>query len=107
MKFQGKLHKVLEVQEFKNNFKKRDIVMLDDTKPEYPQYITFSLLKDNVDKFDSGIGSEIELEFVINGREYNEKFYNSLICLKWRVIEEVIQVKEPILPTKEEVKLPF
>ena len=70
MDFTGKVHKILPIQEFKNNFTKRDFVVVDETS-QYPQYITFQLVKDRcslIEKFKEG--DVIKVAFNLNGREW-------------------------------------
>ena len=87
MEFTGKVHKIFPVQELKNNFSKRDFVLLDDTT-QYPQYITFQLTKDRcslIDKYKEG--DSIKVTFNLNGREWTNPegkvvYFNSLVAWK-------------------------
>jgi len=88
MDITGKLHKVFPVQEFKNNFTKREFVLIDDSSDQFPQYITFQLLKDKsslIDKFSEG--DTVKVAFNLNGREWTNPegkvvYFNSLVAWK-------------------------
>lgn len=88
MDITGKIHKVLPVQEFKNNFTKREFVIVDDSSDQFPQYITFQLLKDKctlIDKY--GEGDTVKVYFNLNGREWTNPegkvvYFNSLVAWK-------------------------
>ena len=88
MDITGKIHKVFPVQEFKNNFTKREFVIVDDSSDQFPQYITFQLLKDKctlIDKFTDG--DTVKVYFNLNGREWTNPegkvvYFNSLVAWK-------------------------
>ncbi len=80
---EGKIHLIDEVQEFKNNFTKREFV-IETVDGQYTQHIKFELIKDNtslVDDFSQG--DPIKVHFDIRGNEYNGRFYVNLTA--WRV----------------------
>lgn len=88
MDFTGKVHKIFPIQEFKNNFTKRDFVVVDETS-QFPQYVTFQLVKDRcslIEKFKEG--DIIKVAFNLNGREWVDpktsepKYFNSLVAWK-------------------------
>ncbi len=94
MDFTGKIPKVFPIKEFKNNCTKRDFVVVDETS-QYPQYITFQLVKDRcslIEKFKEG--DVIKVAFNLNGREWidpktNEpKYFNSLVAWKIEPADE-------------------
>lgn len=94
MDITGKIHKVFPIQEFKNNFTKREFVIIDDTSDQFPQYITFQLLKDRCSLIDSfNEGDEIKVTFNLNGREWTNPegkivYFNSLVAWKLDKISE-------------------
>lgn len=47
---------------------------------KYPKSFVFSLMNDKVDKFKGllSVGSEVELSFDIESREYNGKYYTNV-----------------------------
>jgi hypothetical protein len=87
MDFTGKVHKIFPIQEFKNNFTKREFVIADETG-QFPQYITFQLLKDRcslIEKFNEG--DIVKVAFNLNGREWvnpegKSVYFNSLVAWK-------------------------
>ncbi len=87
MDFTGKVHKIFPIQEFKNNFTKREFVIADETG-QFPQYITFQLLKDRcslIEKFNEG--DTVKVAFNLNGREWvnpegKSVYFNSLVAWK-------------------------
>ena len=87
MDFTGKVHKIFPIQEFKNNFTKREFVIADETG-QFPQYITFQLLKDRcslIEKFNEG--DMVKVAFNLNGREWvnpegKSVYFNSLVAWK-------------------------
>lgn len=59
-------------------WKKIDVVLTyDNSKPEYPKAIVFSVMNDNIEKFGFQVGGEYEVEVDFSSREYNGKFYLS------------------------------
>ena len=77
----GSLTKIGDVQEFKNNFRKRDIVIT--TEGDYPQPIKLTLINDKCDLVDGKkVGSDAHAWFNLRGNEYNSNFYVDLQCWK-------------------------
>lgn len=91
MDFTGKVHKIFPIQEFKNNFTKRDFVVVDESG-QFPQYITFQLVKDRcslIEKFNEG--DMVKVAFNLNGREWTNPegktvYFNSLVA--WKIDAE-------------------
>ncbi len=54
----------------------------DNSKPEYPKAIVFSVLNDNIEKFALRIGGEYEVEIDFAVHEYNNRNYLSASCWK-------------------------
>ena len=88
MDITGKIHKVFPVQEYKNNFTKREFVLVDDSSDQFPQYITFQLIKDKCSLIDKySVGDVIKVYFNLNGREWTNPegkvvYFNSLVAWK-------------------------
>lgn len=62
---------------------KVDVVLTyDKTKPEYPKEIAFSVMNDNIAKFNLLTGNEYELEVDFSVREHQGKHYMSATCWK-------------------------
>ena len=59
-------------------WRKIDVVLTyDNTKPEYPKAIVFSVMNDNIEKFNLCVGCEYDIEVDFSVREYNGKNYMS------------------------------
>jgi hypothetical protein len=49
------------------------------TGGQYPQYISVTAIKDDTQKLDNfQVGQSVIVDFFLNGREYNGKYYNDL-----------------------------
>ena len=49
------------------------------TGGQYPQFISITAIKDDTKKFDNfQVGQSVIVDFFLNGREYNGKYYNDL-----------------------------
>ena len=60
------------------SWRKIDVVLTyDNSKPEYPKAIVFSVMNDNIEKFNLCVGSEYDIEVDFSVREYNGKNYMS------------------------------
>lgn len=70
-------------------FKKREFVLLDDSAPQYPQFISFQLTQDKCALLDNTKeGDKITVHFNLRGREWKSpqgevKYFNSLEA--WRI----------------------
>lgn len=83
-KIQGQVKIIGEIQVFKNDFTKREIVITTDEK--YQQDIKLEVVKDLCHKLDEiSVGEEVEVSFNIRGNEYNGKYYVSLQAWKIEV----------------------
>lgn len=64
-------------------WRKVDVVLTyDNSKPEYPKAILFSVMNDNIEKFGFVQGGEYEVEVDFSVREYQGKHYMSAVCWK-------------------------
>lgn len=59
------------------------VLTYDNSKPEYPKTILFSVMNDNISKFDLRQGLEYEVEVDFSVREYNGRYYMSASA--WKV----------------------
>ena len=75
--FEGTVKVIFDTQEFKNNFKKREIVVL--SEETYPKPIKFEFTDENgINKLDEiSEGEKVKVAFELNGNEYQGKYYNS------------------------------
>ena len=59
-------------------WRKIDVVLTyDNSKPEYPKAIVFSVMNDNIEKFGFQVGGEYEVEVDFSVREYQNRHYLS------------------------------
>ncbi len=98
MELTGKIRLIEDTQTFKNDFKKRNLVLT--TEDRYPQYISIEFLNDNTAVLD-GFQPEDEVKIGINirGREWvnpqgETKFFNSIVG--WRI--EKIKTEKTTVP---------
>ncbi len=64
-------------------WQKIDVVLTyDNSKPEYPKAIVFSVMNDNINKFGFQVGCEYEVEIDFSCREYNGRTYMSASAWK-------------------------
>lgn len=80
MDITGRIHEIFPVQTVKNNFTKREFILLDDTNDQYPQYIKFELIQDKCSIIDAfKTGDQVKVYFNLKGREWinpkGEKVY--------------------------------
>lgn len=70
-------------------WRKVDVVLIyDNSKPEYPKAIVFSVMNDNIEKFCFVQGGEYEVEVDFSVREYQGKHYMSASCWKAARLDE-------------------
>ncbi|MCH8534995.1 MAG: DUF3127 domain-containing protein [Flavobacteriaceae bacterium] len=114
MQLTAKLIQVLPLQTgtSKNGeWKKQDIIV--ETDGQYPKKIYVSIWGDKINPNDLKIGNDLQIDFNIESREYNNKWYTEVRA--WRV--KVEENKTTPIPTSEddldfldnedEDKLPF
>jgi single-strand DNA-binding protein len=75
----GTVKLVMESQTFASGFCKREFVLV--TGDKYPQEIKFECMKDKTALLDNvRPGDEVVVKFDIQGREYNGKYFVSLVA---------------------------
>jgi len=82
MELTGRVKVIKDEQSFASGFTKREFVIT--TEEQYPQDISFELLKEKGDlitKYNQG--DRIKVSFDIRGREWQGKYFNSLVA--WRI----------------------
>jgi len=83
----GRVTVIKDEQTFGSGFNKREFVISDEAD-KYPQEIQFETVKDKTELVAKlNLGDLVEIEFVINGREYNGKHYVNLKALQITVLE--------------------
>ncbi len=105
MEITGKLHRKFEIQKISEKFSKREFVILDDSKVDFPQYIKLELLNDKTNLLDGLKKNDVlKVTFNLNGREYTKdgkiSYFNSLVVWK-------IEKQEPEQKPEPEDDAPF
>lgn len=64
-------------------WRKQEVVAVyDNSKPEYPKSILFSVMNDNIEKLNLKEGLEYTLEIDFSTRDYQERTYMDASCWK-------------------------
>lgn len=116
LEISGKVHLVGDIQNITDTFKKRDLVILDDSNADYPEYISVEATQDKVSLFDGlSEGQEVTVSINIRGRKWVDKegkdrYFNSIVA--WRVQKGSNQGTPPLAtnvstPKDEDLDLPF
>lgn len=85
-----------------------DVVLTyDNSKPEYPKSILFSVMNDNIGKFNLQPGSEYEVEVDFSTREYNGKIYMSASCWKATALAQTAEAQVSPVPPVCDDGVPF
>lgn len=78
----GSIKMIGDIQSFNSGFSKRELVV---TIPDgnYPQDICVEFHKDRADLLNAlAIGDHVKVTFNLRGREYNGRYYNTLVAWK-------------------------
>jgi hypothetical protein len=107
MTIQGTLTEIGEVQTFQSGFSKREF-RIDNGSEKYPNILAFQLKKDRADLADGlKIGQQLEIDFYVNGREYNERVYHDLDAVEVRTIGSApAEAAKPATETTQD-EMPF
>jgi hypothetical protein len=74
MKLTGTVKEIMPVQEFSSGFYKQ--VMVLDTGQQYDPFVPIEFKKDKTELLNGlGVGSAVEVDINIGGREYNGRYY--------------------------------
>jgi len=88
MKHKGTITHIGETETFGDKGFKKRIVVITDRTQKYPQPICFEFHKDKCDILnDFNLYDEVEIEFYLNGKEYNGRYYNTLSASQLHIIE--------------------
>lgn len=92
-------------------WRKVDVVLIyDNSKPEYPKAIVFSVMNDNIEKFAFMQAHKYEVEVDFSVREYQGKHYMSAACWKAARIDDApqTQYQQPVHTNPPQMEdLPF
>lgn len=95
-KLAGRLIGKGELKQVTEKLTVRDFTI--ETKEEYPQKVTFQLKNAKTSLLKGlGSGDELTVYFNVDGREWNGKYFNTLVC--WKV--ETLTPKPDTLPKIE------
>ena len=61
-----------------------------ETQEQYPKKLAFDVINDKIDQFNIQVGEFLTVQFDINAREYNGRWFNSVNA--WNVIRQNQQV---------------
>lgn len=111
MEISGKITHVLPTetgQGSKGAWFKQPFVI--ETDGQYPKSVAFERWGENIEKYPISVGQSVKVEFDIESREYNSRWYTS--CKAWKInqlgsIEQANQDGLPPLPQREENDLGF
>lgn len=90
MEIKGVIKSIGETQQVSDKFKKRDLVLVDNSNAQYPQTILFQMTQDRCNLADNfSEGQEVTIHFNLRGKEYANdigvvKYFNSLEA--WKII---------------------
>ena len=91
MEIQGKIIVVLPersgVSQRGNQWRSISYVL--ETQEQYPKKLTFDVTNDNIDQLNIQLGEILTVQFDINAREYNGRWFNSVNA--WNVIRQTQQ----------------
>lgn len=60
-----------------------------ETQEQYPKKLAFDVINDKIDQFNIQVGEFLTVQFDINAREYNGRWFNSINA--WNVIRQTQQ----------------
>ena len=63
-----------------------------ETQEQYPKKLAFDVINDKIDQFNIQVGEFLTVQFDINAREYNGRWFNSINA--WNVIRQTQQAPE-------------
>ena len=91
MEIQGKIIVVLPersgVSQRGNQWRSISYVL--ETQEQYPKKLAFDVTNDNIDQLNIQLGEVLTVQFDINAREYNGRWFNSVNA--WNVIRQTQQ----------------
>lgn len=78
-------------------WRKIDVVLTyDNSNPEWPRAIVFSVMNDNIGKFGFRADAEYEVEVDFSTHEYNGRTFMSATCWKATPTEQPAPVQQPV-----------
>ena len=94
----------------------RSITYVLETQEQYPKHLAFDVTNDKITELNIQVGESLNVQFDINAREYNGKWYNSVSA--WNVVrpqqqnnqyipQQGYQQPMPQQPAPQPVQPPF
>lgn len=81
MELQGKIKVIFEEKTFNGGFTKREFVLT--TEEQYPQMIIMEMHKERAAVLNTiKSGDQVKVSFDVRGREWQDKYFNSLVAWK-------------------------
>ncbi len=113
MKITAKLTQILPLQTgFGKNgqWRKQDVII--ETDGQYPKNICISIWGDNINENQLIIGNQLNIDFEIESREFNGKWYTDVKAWKIDLVDNIIvneSIKSDFAPEEdiEDNGLPF
>ena len=96
MEIKGKIIAVLPLQtgEGRNGqWKSQDYVLEYNRDSQYPKKMMFNIFGDKIDQFQVAEGQDVKIDFDIEAREYNGRWFNNVRA--WRVEKDVVNAFAP------------
>jgi single-strand DNA-binding protein len=92
--YQGSVKKISDTESVgSNNFRKRDVVITDNSNEKYPQHVQFQFTQDKCALLDNvKVGDVVKVQFGIQGKEWTSpsgevKYFNTLSGCKIEVTQ--------------------
>ena len=93
--FVGTVKEIKDTQTFSSGFFKRELVVTSEDE-RFPQDILFEFLKEKATVLDSISASDrVKVFFDLRGREYNGRYFNSLIAWKLEMLDSRAELVQP------------
>lgn len=92
MEITVEVKKVKHTEQVTEKFKKREVIVTDNSNPSYPQVLSLKVTQDKCDKVDNiKSGDTIKASINLRGREYTDKngkemVFNTIEMWKWDII---------------------
>jgi len=113
MEVKGKIVKIGQAEQVKENFSKRDLIVDVSDNPTYPSPVKFEALKDKTSLLDNlKVGDNIEISFNMNGREWVDKtgkvsYFTTLSIWKVNIFSAGQMQEAQVFDNEQDEQLPF
>lgn len=102
--FTGRVEDIKPVQTFKSGFEKQEIVVTDESEPQYPNSVAFQFLKHKLALVSKiRLGDIVTIVFSVGGREWNGRHFTDLIAHDvYGAVGQAPQVPAPPPPQRDD-----